>query len=49
MASKDDAMPRYLLWSNPAVNFNGVPSGTIDYENEASVINKRAPIVARFH
>jgi hypothetical protein len=49
MAAKDPTIPRYPLWSNPVVKFDGAPQGTNDYENEASVINKRAPIVAKLH
>lgn len=48
MATKDSCgeCPRVPIWSNPALKFNGVPSGTIDYENEAGVINTTAPILA---
>jgi hypothetical protein len=46
---RDEASLRIPMWSNPAVNFNGVPSGTIERENEAGVINTTAPIVAKFH
>jgi peptidyl-Asp metalloendopeptidase len=38
--------PRIPFWSNPSINYNGVPLGTKDYEDEASVINDTAPIIA---
>jgi Metallo-peptidase family M12 len=40
--------PRIPFWSNPSINYNGVPSGTKDYEDEADVINDTAPIIAGF-
>lgn len=40
--------PRIPFWSNPSVNYNGVPAGTRDYEDEADVINDTAPIIAGF-
>jgi hypothetical protein len=40
--------PRIPIWSNPLINYNGVPAGTEDYENEADVINDTAPIIAGF-
>ena len=40
--------PRIPIWSNPLINYNGVPAGTKDYENEADVINDTAPIIADF-
>jgi len=40
--------PRIPFWSNPSINYNGVPSGTRDYEDEADVINDTAPIIADF-
>jgi hypothetical protein len=44
-----DSCPRIPFWSNPSINYNGVPSGTEDYEDEADVINDTAPIIAGFH
>ena len=38
----------FPFWSNPSVNYNGVPAGTRDYEDEADVINDTAPIIAGF-
>jgi Metallo-peptidase family M12 len=40
--------PRIPFWSNPSINYNGVPAGTKDYEDEADVINDTAPIIAGF-
>ena len=40
--------PRIPFWSNPSIDYNGVPSGTKDYEDEADVINDTAPIIAGF-
>lgn len=40
--------PRIPFWSNPSVNYNGVPAGTRDYEDEADVINDTASIIAGF-
>ncbi len=40
--------PRIPFWSNPSINYNGVPAGTRDYEDEADVINDTAPIIAGF-
>jgi peptidyl-Asp metalloendopeptidase len=40
--------PRIPFWSNPSVNYNGVPAGTKDHEDEADVINDTAPIIAGF-
>jgi peptidyl-Asp metalloendopeptidase len=40
--------PRIPFWSNPSINYNGVPSGTKDYEDEADVINDTAPIISGF-
>jgi hypothetical protein len=42
------ACPRIPIWSNPLINYDGVPAGTDDYENEADVINDTAPIIAGF-
>jgi hypothetical protein len=39
---------RMPIWSNPNLKYNGVPSGTREFENEAGVINQTAPIVAKF-
>jgi hypothetical protein len=36
---------RMPIWSNPNLKYNGVPSGTREFENEAGVINQTAPIV----
>jgi peptidyl-Asp metalloendopeptidase len=40
--------PRIPFWSNPSINYNGVPSGTKEYEDEADVLNDTAPIIAGF-
>lgn len=40
--------PRIPFWSNPSIKYNGVPSGTNDYEDEADVINDTARIIEGF-
>jgi len=40
--------PRIPFWSNPSVKYNGVPSGTSEYEDEADVINDTARIMSGF-
>ncbi len=42
------ACRRRLYWSNPDVTFNGLPTGTITYENNARVWNERASTVSAF-
>jgi len=40
--------PRILNWANPSVNYNGVPTGSEPYANDARVLNETAPIVTAF-
>ena len=40
--------PRIPFWSNPSINYNGVPVGTKDYADDADVLNDTAPIIAGF-
>ena len=44
-----DSCSRIPFWSNPSIDYNGVPLGTKEYEDEADVINDTAPIIAGFH
>ena len=40
--------PRILYWSNPYVSYDGLPTGTVTYENNARVWSERAGTVAAF-
>jgi hypothetical protein len=40
--------PRIPFWSNPSIDYNGVPLGTKDYADDADVLNDTAPIIAGF-
>ena len=50
MAYKDacGSCPRLLYWSNPNVNYNGVPTGTSATHNNARVWNERSSTVMAF-
>lgn len=40
--------PRILYWSNPYVSYDGLPTGTVTYENNARVWSERAGTIAAF-
>ncbi|HEU4594080.1 MAG TPA: M12 family metallo-peptidase [Pyrinomonadaceae bacterium] len=40
--------PRVAYFSNPSINFNGVPTGVADQRDNSRVINNTAAIVAQF-
>ena len=40
--------PRIPYFSNPSVNFQGVPTGVADQRDNRRVINNTAPIIAKF-